>query len=83
MGMKELTKILLEILQNNYSIASDKLQKENWDTPLIGNHFTLSGFELAALILEFEKRTETMIDIHGKPMYALASINDIIKSFTS
>lgn len=83
MGKKELTTILLEVLQNNYLISPDKLKEENWDTPLTGSYFGLSGFELAALILEFEKRTETMIDINGKPMYALASINDIVKSFTS
>lgn len=77
---RELTTILLEVLENDYLIPPDKLKEENWDFPLTGNHFGLSGFELAALILEFEKRTGTTIDINDKPMYALASINDIIKS---
>lgn len=80
MNGRELTSILLEILQNNYLISPDKLKEESWDLPLTGSHFGLSGFELAALILEFEKRTGVMIDISEKPMYALASIEDIIKS---
>lgn len=71
---------LLEILQKDYLIPLDKLKEENWDTPLTGKHFGLKGFELAELILEFEKRTEVQIDIHEKPMYALGSINDIVKS---
>ncbi|MCQ4922804.1 hypothetical protein NE686_06900 [Tissierella carlieri] len=37
---------------------------------------------MATLILEFEKRTGIMIDINEKPMYALVSINDIIKSIS-
>lgn len=72
--------ILLEILQNDYLIPLDKLKEANWNTPLTGKHFGLSGFELAALILEFEKSTGIKIDINEKPMYALASINDIVKS---
>ena len=55
MNGRELTSILLEILQNNYLISPDKLKEESWDLPLTGSHFGLSGFELAALILEFEK----------------------------
>lgn len=72
--------VLLEILQNEYFIPLDKLKEENWDIPLTGKLFGLTGFELAELILEFEKRTEVQIDIHEKPMYALGSINDIVKS---
>lgn len=72
--------VLLEILQNEYFIPLEKLKEENWDTPLTGKLFGLTGFELAELILEFEKRTEVQIDIHEKPMYALGSINDIVKS---
>ena len=77
---RELNTILLEILENDCLTSPDKLKEENWDLPLTGLHFGLSGFELAALILEFEKRTGTTININDKPMYALASINDIIKS---
>ncbi len=77
---RELATILLEILENDYLISPDKLKEENWHLPLTGSHFGLFGFELAALILEFEKRTGTTIDISEKPMYALVSINDIIKS---
>lgn len=77
---KELTTVLLEILKYNYLISPDKLKEENWNTPLTGKRFGLSGFELAALILEFEKRIGVKIHINEKPMYALASINDIIKS---
>jgi len=80
MNDKELTTILLETLENDYLILPDRLKEENWDFPLTGEYFGLSGFELAALILEFEKRIGVMIDISEKPMYALASINDIIKS---
>lgn len=72
--------VLLEILQNDYLIPLDKLKEQNWNTPLTGKHFGLTGFELAELILEFEKMTEVQIDIHEKPMYALGSINDIVKS---
>lgn len=72
--------VLLGILQKDYLIPLDKLREENWDTPLTGKHFGLTGFELAELILEFEKRTEVKIEIHEKPMYALGSINDIVKS---
>jgi acyl carrier protein len=79
---KELTTVLLEILEEDYLISHDRLKEEYWDMPLTGKHFRLSGFELAALVLEFEKRTGIMIDINEKPMYALASINDIIKSIS-
>lgn len=72
--------VLLEILQERYLIPLDELKKENWNTPLTGKHFGLTGFELAELIFEFEKRTKVKIAIHEKPMYALASINDIVKS---
>ncbi len=78
----DVREVLLEILQKDYLIPLDKLKEENWDTPLTGKHFGLTGFELATLILEFEKRTGVMIDINEKPMYALASINDILKSIS-
>lgn len=80
MGERELAKVLLEILEDDFLISPDKLKEENWNIPLTGEYFGLSGFELAALILEFEKRVGTMIDINEKPMYALASIEDIINS---
>ncbi len=80
MDKRELTKILIEILKNNYLISPDKLKEENWITPLTGKHFGLTGFELANLILEFEKRTGVNIDINQIPMYALANIEGIIKS---
>ena len=80
MNRKELTTVLLEILKDNFLISPDKLKEENWNIPLTGEYFGLSGFELTTLILEFEKRVGTVIDINEKPMYALASIEDIIKS---
>lgn len=79
---KELTTVLLEILEEDYLISHDRLKEEYWDMALTGKHFRLSGFELATLILEFEKRTGIMIDINEKPMYALACINEIIKSIS-
>lgn len=80
MNKSELTTVLIEILKNNYLISPDKLKEENWNTPLTGKHFGLTGFELANLILEFEKRTGVNIDINKKPMYALANIEEIVKS---
>lgn len=80
MDNRKIITILLGILQYNYLIPPDRLKEENWDIPLTGRRFGLSGFQLAALILEFEKRTGVKIDISKKPMYALANINDIIKA---
>lgn len=80
MTTKELATVLLEILEKDYFITSDKLKEENWNIPLTGKHFGLSGFQLAVLILEFEKRTGIKIDINEKPMYALASIEGIVKA---
>lgn len=76
----ELNKVLINILEDKYFYQMDKLKEEYWDEPLTGNHFGLTGFDLVELILEFEKRTGIVIDINKKPMYALASINGIIKS---
>lgn len=72
--------VLLNILHERFLIPLDKLNEKNWNIPLTGKLFGLTGFELAELILELEKRIEVQIDIHEKPMYALGSINDIVKS---
>lgn len=80
MSKRELTTVLLEILEDNYLISSGKLKEANWNIPLTGKVFGLSGPQLMALIFEFEKRTGKKIDINEKPMYALASIENIIKS---
>ncbi len=50
---RELTTILLEILENDCLTSPDKLKEENWDFPLTGIHFGLSGFELGALTLDY------------------------------
>lgn len=80
MDKRELTTVLIEILEDNYLISPNKLKEENWSTPLTGKHFGLTGFEFANLILEFEKRTGVNIDINQKSMYALANIEEIVKS---
>lgn len=77
---KKTTTVLLEILEENYLISPDKLEEENWNIPLTGKYFGLTGFELASLIFEFERKIGINIDISEKPMYALASIEDIIKA---
>lgn len=77
---EELTVVLLEILENNFRFEPNMLQEEYWNIPLTGNRFRLSGFDLAALILEFEKRTGIKVDINSEPMYASGSIEGIVES---
>lgn len=50
MMREELTKVLLKILENNFWIQPDMLKEENWDIPLTGNYFRLSGLHLPRVV---------------------------------
>ena len=78
--MKEkcLSDKVIEIINEKLRRSIDCLQMKNWDTPLTGEPFYLSGIELMYLLFEIEKQFDIRIDSNDLDNYGFCSINNIV-----
>lgn len=58
----EVIDVMNDILHKKLAVSEDELSRSNWDEPLTGTTFRLSGVDLIYFLLEMEKAFKIRID---------------------
>jgi hypothetical protein len=78
MKEKGISNSVIEIICNKFHRSDDILDKKNWDQPLSGEPYYLSGAELVYLLFELEIKYNMRIDSNELDNYAFSTINNIV-----
>jgi hypothetical protein len=77
MKEKNISNHVVEIICRKFHRPYDILEKKNWDKPLTGEPFYLSGIEMVYLLFELEKQYGKCVNSKYLDNYGYCTISNI------